>query len=74
MEFISLNPEQDYDLLLENDVLAVFRDGDEKRNEIEQGMEPTEIAEIISDHFIAVIRQQFEEAKKEFTSSTQAND
>lgn len=68
MDLTLLNLEQNNDLLFQSDVLAVFRNSDEKRDDIEQGMQPNEIAEITSDHFMAAVKEQFEKAKKEFES------
>jgi hypothetical protein len=46
--------------LKEKDVLSVFKNRPEKAEQIEQGMSPTEISEIVSDKVIAVVREQFQ--------------
>jgi hypothetical protein len=50
----------------ERDVLSAFRKIPENRLEIQRGMSPQEISEIVSDRLIAIVKTQFEEAKKEF--------
>lgn len=55
-------------ILIENDFLSAFNEYPEKQREIKQGMSPMQIADIVSDHLMAIIRQQFEEVKKEFHS------
>jgi hypothetical protein len=62
---ISFNPEENQVFLTDSDVLSVFKKKENKK-EIQQGMSPNTIAEIVSDHLIKVVRKQFEEkaAKK----------
>jgi hypothetical protein len=50
----------------ERDVLSAFRNTPETRSEIQRGMSPQEIAEIVSDRLIKVVKDQFQAAKKEF--------
>ena len=48
------------------DVLSVFRKEPEKSTEIRQGMTPGEIAEIVSDRIMDIVKGQFAEAKKQY--------
>jgi hypothetical protein len=50
----------------ERDVLSAFRKTPETRSEIQRGMSPQEIAEIVSDRLMKVVKDQFQAAKKEF--------
>lgn len=50
----------------DNDVLSAFRPKAAKAEEIRQGMTPDELADVVSDRLIAVIKQQFEETEKKF--------
>ena len=50
----------------EHDVLSAFRNAPESRSEIQRGMSPEEIAEIVSDRLMKVVKDQFEAAKKKF--------
>jgi len=57
---MSLNPDENQAFMADSDVLSVFKKK-ENTKEIQQGMSPKAIAEIVSDHLMAVIRKQFEE-------------
>lgn len=50
----------------DRDVLSAFRQTPENRAEIQRGMSPQEIADIVSDRLMKVVKDQFEAAKKEF--------
>jgi hypothetical protein len=51
----------------EQDILSAFRKGDRAQaTEIRQGMTPEEISEVVSDRLIAVVKEQFDAAKKQF--------
>ena len=50
----------------DRDVLSAFRKEPEKSTEIRQGMTPGEIADIVSDRLMTIVKSQFEEAKKQF--------
>jgi hypothetical protein len=50
----------------DRDVLSVFRKESEKSTEIRQGMTPGEIAEIVSDRIMTLVKGQFKEAKKQY--------
>jgi hypothetical protein len=60
------NPEESQCMTLEKDLLSVFKRGEEKPNQIHQGMTPSEISDFVSDHMIVVIKNQFESAKQEY--------
>ena len=64
------NTEENKNCSSEIDVLSAFRQHPEKPNQIQKGMSPVEIADIVSDHLMLVIKQQFEVAKREYLSST----
>lgn len=66
MNFASLNSEENKNYLMETNILSAFGKQQERGNQIQQGMSPKEIAEVVSDHLIGVVREQFETAKKEF--------
>lgn len=50
----------------ERDVLSAFRKTPERKSEIQGGMSPQEIAEIVSDRLMEVVKDQFQAAKKDF--------
>lgn len=50
----------------ERDVLYAFRTTPERKSEIQRGMSPQEIAEIVSDRLMEVVKDQFQAAGKEF--------
>lgn len=50
----------------DRDVLSAFRKTLEKKSEIQRGMSPQEIAEIVSDRLMEVVKDQFQAAKKQF--------
>ena len=55
----------------EKDLLAVFKKHDIKVDEIKNGMSANEIADVVSDKLIVVVKKQFDNAKKEFESTTE---
>lgn len=55
----------------EKDLLAVFKKHDIKVDEIKNGMSAIEIADVVSDKLIVVVKKQFDNAKKEFESTTE---
>lgn len=65
MNIFSVN-ERSQGVFSERDVLSVFTQSANPSQEIRHGMAPNEIAEIVSDRLIEVIKKQFEESKKEF--------
>lgn len=56
---MAFKPEESQ-IVVDSDLLSVFKRSEDK-NEIEQGMSPKVIAEIVSDHLITVVRKQFNE-------------
>lgn len=57
---MSFNPEEQQVFMADSDVLSAFGKKENKK-EIQQGMSPKTIAEIVSDHLIKVVKQQFNE-------------
>jgi hypothetical protein len=55
--------------LRDRDVLSAFRRTPEKSTEIRHGMSPQEIAEIVSDRLMTIVKDQFEAAKRQFRES-----
>ena len=66
MNFLSFNNNFENTIFNENDLLSAFKEHPEKQREIKQGMSPVQIADIVSDHLMEIIHQQFEDVKKEF--------
>jgi len=61
MNLSSFNPEGNRDyrgLTIENDVLSGFKKK-EHTKEIRLGMSPVDIAEVVSDHLIEIVRERF---------------
>jgi hypothetical protein len=52
------------------DVLSIFNSNIQKPKHIQPGMTVDEIADVVSDHLIEVIRQQFNAAKLEYATKT----
>lgn len=50
----------------EEDPLSVFRKEPEQVTDIREGMTAKEIAEFVSDRLIAIIKEQFDAAGKQF--------
>ena len=66
MNKISLNPIENQNYLMERDILSAFREQPEKSKQIQQGMSPVEIADIISDRLMDIIKKEFETVKQDF--------
>lgn len=66
MSAFSFNLDCPANISKEKDVLSVFKNRSEKAEQIEQGMSPTEISEVVSDKVIAVVREQFQNTKNQF--------
>jgi len=49
---------------LDADILSVFKKVQDTKKEIQQGMAPSAIAEIVSDHLIKVVKEDFEKQKE----------
>ncbi len=50
----------------DRDVLSAFKQEPDQHQEIKQGMSSQQIADIVSDRLIEVVREQFETVKKKF--------
>jgi hypothetical protein len=68
MSILTFNNDIAVNSLSNQDVLAAFKQYYDKPKEIKQGMSPDEIADIVSDRLIEVVKHQFAEAKKQFGS------
>ena len=66
MNKIFFNPEENQNCDIERDVLSAFKQHQEKPNQIQQGMTPIEIADVVSDHLMGVIKEQFATAKQAY--------
>lgn len=63
MSYISLNPENNHTMLNKQMPFNSLKGQSEKSKEIKQGMSPKEIAEVVSDHLICNVKQQFESVR-----------
>jgi hypothetical protein len=54
---------------LDKDVLSVFKPTEEKTLTIQQGMSVLEISDIVSEKIIAIVKEQFQATKDQFTST-----
>jgi hypothetical protein len=61
MNLISFNPEETQVSAEDSEILSFFKKTKEKKNDIQQGMSPKAIAEIISDHLISIVRKDLQE-------------
>jgi len=52
------------------DVLSIFNPNTQKPKSIQPGMTVDEIADVVSDHLIEVIKEQFNAAKLEYVTKT----
>lgn len=68
MQFVSLNPEENKVNSINKFASPNLGNVGSQKSKIQQGMSTQEIADIVSDHLIDVIRKQFEIAEKEFDS------
>lgn len=66
MNLITFHADENQSFNSERNILSAFKQHSDKPKEIKQGMSPDEIADIVSDRLIEVVRHQFEEAKKQF--------
>lgn len=55
----------------EKDVLSAFKPKSGEDREIRPGMSPDELADIVSDRLIEVIKQQFAETEKKYLTEKQ---
>lgn len=65
MQFVSLNPAENRANILKKATSSNWSTQGAKKSQIQQGMSPKEIADIVSDHLIEVVRKQFEAKRKE---------
>jgi hypothetical protein len=70
MNFISLNSEENKNYLMEKDILSAFNQVAEKPTNINQGMSPKQIAEVVSDHLMTVVKKQFDTAKQNYQAQS----
>jgi hypothetical protein len=66
MNSLSFNQELNQGNFREQDILSVFRKDRAQVTEIRQGMTAKEISEVVSDRLIAVVKEQFDAAKRQF--------
>lgn len=66
MEISSFNIDFSNSSFSNKDVLSAFKGGQEKTQDIQQGMSIKEISEIVSDRIILVVKEQFEATKVQF--------
>lgn len=66
MSIFSFNLDCPPNIVKDRDVLSAFKNTTEKAEQIEQGMSPTEISEVVSDKVIALVREQFQNTKNKF--------
>lgn len=59
------NPEENQNCVMEPDALSVFKKEKNATNQIRQGMQQNQIAEIVSDKLIDYIKNQFETVKNQ---------
>jgi hypothetical protein len=70
MNFISLNSEENKNYLMEKDILSAFNQVAVNPTNINQGMSPKQIAEVVSDHLMAVVKKQFDTAKQNYQAKS----
>ena len=67
MNTLSFNQEFNQSHFRDQDILSAFRkDNQAHVKEIHHGMTAKEISEVVSDRLIAVVKEQFDAAKREF--------
>jgi len=66
MNTLSFNQELNKGNFSDHDVLSAFRKGPVQVTDIQQGMTAKEISEVVSDRLIAVVKKQFDAAKKQY--------
>lgn len=72
MNFISLNSEENKNYLMEKDILSAFNQVAVKPTNINQGMSPKQISEVVSDHLMSVVKKQFDTAKLNYQANSMA--
>lgn len=63
METLLFNTDFSNNAFSNRDVLSVFKEAEDKKLSIHQGMTVTEISEFVSEKIIAVVKEQFEATK-----------
>ena len=66
MNILSFNNNCENNSLPNKDILSVFRNKDEKNLTIQQGMSVNEIAEIVSEKVIGIVKEQFQATREQF--------
>ena len=66
MDFILSNSEENKDFLINNEFFSSLDNKKSKNTQILQGMSPKEIADIVSDHLINIVKKQFQVAKEKY--------
>ena len=66
MDFILSNSEENKDFLINNEFFSSLDNKKSKNTQILQGMSPKEIADIVSDHLISIVKKQFQVAKEKY--------
>ncbi|WP_373493305.1 hypothetical protein [Aquiflexum sp.] len=69
MSILSFNRRYDSNVI-EEDVLSVFKKKTTEVQEIKQGMTPSQIAEVVSDRLIEVVKEQFEKVKFDYIENS----
>ena len=70
MSLLTFNNDLASTLEVNKDVLSVFRQSNDKKNTIRQGMSISEISEVVSEKIINVVKEQFEITKEDFETKT----
>ncbi|MEC5165635.1 hypothetical protein RCH18_001366 [Flavobacterium sp. PL11] len=70
MSLLTFNNDLTSTLEVTKDVLSVFRQSNDKKITIRQGMSISEISEVVSEKIINVVKEQFEITKEDFETKT----
>ncbi|MEN9909183.1 MAG: hypothetical protein RLZZ540_2332 [Bacteroidota bacterium] len=70
MSLLTFNNDLANTLEVNKDVLSVFRQSNDKKITIRQGMSISEISEVVSEKIINVVKEQFEITKEDFETKT----
>ena len=66
MDFILSTSEENIDFLINNEFFSSLDNKKSKNTQILQEMSPKEIADIVSDHLINIVKKQFQVAKEKY--------
>lgn len=72
MDFTSLNSRGNKIFPINNGLLSTLDNRSNNNVQIVQGMSPKEIADIVSDHLIDIVKKQFQVAKEKYQQDTAA--